>query len=257
MSPLLRLAAGALLIGAVAAPAAAQLRVERRADLAAPVALQPGQGAILVGFRRPDRMSAGKSGAVAFGRYDVEGRDLIAQPRSARRAGDTRTYWVLAKSGDRQMAQDYALMIVSEGDYVMFGATPGPTKQVDNSFCMGAPTFRVNAGEVVYFGDLTPYINVRLVDGSRTDAMAYSSHVEDARAALARQPALASAFRPAELRNGASFGCIATTMLAYEVPGVPALPPIAHPDGESPAGTGSADAPSEPEPADEAEGAPQ
>jgi hypothetical protein len=217
-------AAAAFAIAAtLAAPAAAQLRVERRADLAQPVTLGPGQGAILVGFSRPDPMSANRHGAVAFARYDVEARDLVPQPRGARRAGNTTTYWVLAKSGDRTLARDHALMIVTEGDYVMFGAAP--LRVVDSTFCLGAPTFHVGAGEVVYFGDVTPYLNARMEGGGRANAMAYSSDLDAARAALSAQPELASALRAADLRNQATFACVAQTMLSYAVPGAPDLPP--------------------------------
>src|SRR4051812_32705165 len=94
-------------------PVSAQLRVEKRADLALPVALGPNQGAILVGFRRPDKMSAGKGGSAAFARYDLERRDVIFQPKKAKKQGDTTTYWVVAKSGDKKLKLDYALMIVS------------------------------------------------------------------------------------------------------------------------------------------------
>ncbi|HEX9933455.1 MAG TPA: hypothetical protein VGB08_11485 [Allosphingosinicella sp.] len=236
----LAIAAGALALAvSAAAPASAQLRVERRANLAAPVELGRNQGAILVGFRRPDAISARRHGAVGFARYDVEARDVIAQPRGARRAGDTNTYWVLAKSGDRTLESDHALMIVSAGDYVLFGAAP--TRILDNTFCLGAPTFRVNPGEVVYFGDVTPYQNVRFEDGHRANAMAYSADLDAARAALQSAPALAAAVRPAELRNGATFGCVAQNMLSYAVPGAPELPPA-----PAPAPAEAAPAPSAP-----------
>lgn len=227
MRPIRRLAAAFALAAAVAAamPVAAQLMVTRRADLATPVALGPGQGAIVVGFRRPDRMSMGKSGVVAFARYDPVGRDLVPRPRDAKKTGDTRTYAVAARSGDKTLALDHAVMIVSAGDYVLAGASPGPVAIPLDSFCLGTPTFRVGAGEVVYFGDVTPYIGVKLVGGARGSAMAYSAHPEDARRALDRQPALAAALRPAELRNGATFTCAAQALLAYAVPGAPPLDP--------------------------------
>lgn len=222
MRPALRIVLLAAAALGAAAPAASQLRVEKRADLSLPVILGPKQGAILVGFRRPDPMSQNKHGAVAFARYDLEHRDMIFQPKGAKKAGDTTTYWVQADSGDKKLASDYALMVVSAGDYVMFGATPGG-KVVLNTFCLGAPAFHVGAGEIVYFGDLTPYPSVRLVDGTKTAAMAYSSHPDDARAALARQPALAAAMKPAELRNKATYACAGQAMLTYEVPGAPEL----------------------------------
>lgn len=233
MSRALLAAAAFGLAFTAAAPATAQLRADKRADLSQPVTLGPNQGAIVVGFRRPDSMSAGKSGTVAFMRYDREKRDLILQPRDAKKTGDTTTYSVLARSGDRKLPLDHAVMVVSAGDYVLYGASPGPGGQVTNTFCLGAPTFRVNAGEVVYFGDVTPYIFVKLENGDRAMAMAYSSHPDDARKALAAQPALAGAFRPADLRNDATYGCVAQIMLAYTVPGVPALEPAPKPAEES------------------------
>jgi len=200
-----------------AVSAHSQLRVEKRADLAQPVAFGPKQGAIVVGFRRPDTMSAGKSGAVAFARYDPAKQDLVFQPKNAKKNGDTTTYWIQTASGDRTLASDYAVMVVSEGDYILYGATPGPAKQIMNSFCLGAPSFHVAAGETVYFGDFTPYMFVKMVDGVGS-AMAYSSHPDDARKSIEKQPALAGGFRPAELHNKGSYGCAGAAMTAYIVP---------------------------------------
>lgn len=213
----------ACLLALAASPAAsAERRVEDRWDFTLSVRLEPGEGAILVGFRRPDSVSRGKSGAVAFARYDPATRDLILEPRDAEDRGDETTYWVLARSDDRRAELEYALMIVSEGDYVLFGATPGPERRVYNTFCLGAPAFRVDAGEIAYFGEVTPYIDARMTDGERASAMAYSSHPDDARAFLAgEQPGLETLMREAELRNGATYGCGGQEMLAYAVPGAP------------------------------------
>ena len=126
-------------------------------------------------------------------------------------------------------------MLVSPGDYVLLGATPGPVAGVANTFCFGAPTFRVNAGETVYFGDITPYIAVPLADGSRGNAMAWSDHPEDARAALEKHPALAAGFRPAELKNAALFRCFGLEMNAYYIPNKPNLPSLAELQGIDPA----------------------
>lgn len=218
------LAAAAL--AAAAGPAAAQLRVTRSADLALPVTLAPEQGAILVAFRRPDSMSLGKSGVFAFARYDLENRDLVYQPKGARKAGDSKTYWVEVASTAKKSVVEYHLMPVSPGDYVLYGGTPG-VKQLMSTFCFGSPTFSVRAGEVVYFGDITPYTGAKLADGRKVPAMAYSSNPEAARAALAKQKALAAAFRPAELRNQATYSCAGQAMMRYVVPGAPELEPLA------------------------------
>lgn len=211
---------------ATAAPALAQLSVNKRADLRAPVVLGPGQGAIVIGFRRPDDWSAGKSGSIAFARYDIEKRDMIPRPKDAKKLGDTSTYWISVTSGDRKLALDHAVMLVSAGDYVLYGATPGPGGMVANSFCFSAPTVRVNAGETVYFGDMTPYLGARLADGSSHFGMAYSFHPDDARTALAGQPGLAAVFRPGDIRNGASYTCSGQAMTAYLAPDKPSLPAL-------------------------------
>jgi hypothetical protein len=211
---------------AVAAPVAAQLRVTEGADLAQPVALAPGQGAILVAFRRPDPMSLGKSGVFAFARYDLESRDLVYQPKGAKKAGDTTTYWVEVASAAKKSEVEYHLMVVSAGDYVLYGGTPG-VKQLMSTFCFGSPTFSVRPGEVVYFGDITPYTGAKLADGRKVQAMAYSANAEAAKAAIATHKALAAAFRPAELRNQATYSCAGQAMMRYVVPGAPELEPLA------------------------------
>lgn len=222
---------GALL---AAGPAPAQL-AGKRVELDKPVALAPGQAAIIVGFRRPNAASMGKSGQLAFARYDLAKRDLVLMPDDAKRRGDTTTYGIKVASDDRNAALEHAVMLVSPGDYVLLGATPGPVAGVTNAFCFGAPTFRVAAGETVYFGDITPYIGVLLADGTRTNAMAWSDHAEDARAAVAKHPALAAGFRPAELRNAAMYRCFGMEMNAYYIPGKPNLPPLAATAGVDPA----------------------
>jgi hypothetical protein len=218
-----RLLLATLAAAAICGPADAQLKVQSRKAYSGATKLEAGQGAILMAFRRPDRMSAGKSGALSFGRYDFEQRDLVFQPKGAKKTGDKTTYWIDVASGDRKAAVEYQLIPVSAGDYVLFGATPGPQKQVLNTFCLGAPAFHVGAGEVVYFGDITPYVIVKTVEGRSVPAMAYSSHPDEANQALAKQPALQQAFRPADLRNEATYGCLGTAMMAYAVPGAATL----------------------------------
>jgi hypothetical protein len=215
----------------IATPAAAQLNANKRADLSASVKLEAGQAAIIVGYRRPDPMSVGKSGAVSFARYDLATRDLVFQPKGAKKSGDKTTYSIYVRSGNKALVQDYVVMLVSAGQYVMRGAVPGGGGVIANTFCLGAPTFSVGAGEVVYFGDVTPYTNVRLITGDKTPAMAYSSHPEDAQKALAKQPDLLAKFKVATIQNDATFGCYGQLMTAYRIPGIgslePAPPPVA------------------------------
>lgn len=211
----------------LAAPATAQLSVTKPAPLTAPIALGPNQAALVIGFRRPDGWSLGKSGIVAFARYDPARHDMIARPRDAKKNGDTNTYWIQARSVNRKAPLEHVVMLISAGDYVLYGASAGPAATVMNSFCFNSITLRVNAGEVVYAGDFTPYFGARRADGGPNYfGVPFSWHPEDARAAVAGQPALAAALRPGEYRGGASYSCSGQVMSAYDVPGLPRLPPL-------------------------------
>lgn len=244
------LALVAALSAAIAAPVAAQLSANKRADLSMPVVLAPGQSAIIVGFRRPGPANLGKSGSIAFARYDVEKRDMIPRPKDAKKNGDTTTYWIDINGGDKKLPLDHIVMLVSPGDYALYGATlgPGGSAGMGTSYCFSAPIFSVKAGETVYFGDMTPYLG-KLEDGQFAMAMPYSSNIDDARAAIANQPALMAGFRPAEVRNGASFTCSSQIMSAYLIPGLAALPPLTAEQKAALAAAGPVPAPREATPA--------
>ena len=100
------------------------------------------------------------------------------------------------------------------------------------SYCFGGLGFHVAPGEVAYIGDFIPYWNVRLASGAKMGLLAYASHAEDARKALAKsQPALATAMKPATLYGKAIFECSAIDMDRWDVPGTVPLP------GPAPAAT--------------------
>jgi len=228
----------------------------RPANPPVPFALAPGEGAVVVAFRRPDPGSAGRTGEIDLARYDLATRDLIYQPRDWRRRGDNTTYRLNVISHDRHAQYEVLVLKVTPGDYVIVGQVPG-TAQVTNSFCFGAPTFHVNAGETVYLGDFIPYMNVQLSTGSRLFTMAYSAHIDDARRTLATQlPTLAEAMTPATIRNRATFACSAIVMDRWDLPGMEdlpapepqaAVPDAAEPPAAAPApATGSAPAAAQP-----------
>jgi hypothetical protein len=195
----------------------------RRVDPAVPLALAPGEGAMVFAFRRPDEGSAGRTAEVHFARYDIGQRDLIYQPRDWRSRGDTTTYRMNVISRDRRAPLEVHVMKVTPGDYVIAGHVPGLVP-VTNSFCFGAPTFHVGAGEVVYVGDFVPFMNAQMSTGDRLTAMAYTSNIEDSRRTLAaQQPALAAALAPATLRNGATYACSAVTMDRWDIAGLESL----------------------------------
>lgn len=80
------------------------------------------------------------------------------------------------------------------------------------SLCMGAPSFEVSAGEVVYAGGF-----LFGGDGPRLDMTLAPAH-----AALANTPHLAERVRAAEYRNGETFACGATSnFYNYEIDGAP------------------------------------
>ncbi len=203
----------------VTAPAA--LTAGKKVDLGSPLKLAPGQGAILVAFRRPDEHSLGKSASAAFARYDAEKGDLHYQPRDWKKTGDTTTYGVQARSLDKKAGLELHILPVTAGRYVLSSAQPGPyNPQTITTFCLGAPSFEVKEGEAVYFGDLTPYMDVPAAKGGKLPAIPYSHDAEGARALLAsKQPALAANFRSANLQNDATWGCVGQTMTGYRVPG--------------------------------------
>jgi hypothetical protein len=211
-----KLAAGLNPGGKVTAPAA--LTAGKKVDLGA-FKLAPGQGAILVGFRRPDDHSLGKSASASFARYDAEQGDLHYQPRDWKKKGDKTTYGVHARSIDKKAGHELHILPVTAGRYVLSSAQAGPyNPQQITTFCLGAPSFEVKEGEIVYFGDLTPYMSAPASDGGKLLAMPYSSDAEGARALLAgRKAALAGSFRSAELQNDATWGCIGQAMTAYRV----------------------------------------
>ena len=205
----------------VAVPGAVWLG--RRVDPALPFALAPGEAAMVLAFRRPDEGSAGRTGEVQFARYDLAARDLVYQPRDWRRRGDTTTYRMNVISRDRRAPLEVHVLKVTPGDYVMVGQVPGPVV-VTNTFCFGAPTFHVEAGQIVYVGDFVPYMNVELSTGERLFTMAYTAHIDDARRTLAaQQPALAEAMTPATIRNRATFACAGIVMDRWDLPGMEAL----------------------------------
>ena len=208
-------------------PAPGAVFLGRRVDPAVPFALAPGEGAVVLAFRRPDEGSAGRTGEVQFARYDLAARDLIYQPRDWRSQGDNTSYRMQVISSDRRAPLEVHVLRVTPGDYVITGHVPGVVP-VTSSFCFGAPTFHVGAGEIVYVGDFIPFMNHRLSTGERLTQVAYTSHLEDARRTLAaRQPALAEGLRAATMRNRATFACAAITMDRWDIPGAEALPPPA------------------------------
>lgn len=197
----------------------------KKVDPAAAFALGPNEAAIVIAYRRPGPQTAGRAGVVQFNRYDPAMRDLIYQPKDWKKRGDKTVYAVDAPTRDKKAGMEVHVLRVTPGDYVI-AATAVGVKLTATSNCFGAPSFHVNAGEVAYVGDFIPFWNVGIADGSKVSMLAYASHLEDTRRALAaKQPTLAGQLKPATLYNRATYACSAITMDRWDIAGAPELPP--------------------------------
>ena len=177
------------------------------ADAVARLTLAPGEGAVVLSFRRPVTASNGRAARIDVARYDPASRDLVYQPRNWKKAGDKTTYAARVQSTDPKAPYEVHVLRLSPGDYVLTAYEIGPGMAF-GEFCLGAPTFHVGEGETVYLGDFVPLWAARLSTGKRIMALAWTPRLEETRAALtAAQPALATALKPATLHDRATYGC--------------------------------------------------
>lgn len=196
----------------------------KKIDPATPIKLAPGEAAIVVAFRRPDEGSAGRSGGVTLSRYDPAARDLVYQRRDWKKNGDTTTYSLNVASGDRKAPHEVQVVRLTPGDYVISGGSIGAGVTF-GTYCFGAPTFHVGAGDILYIGDFIPYWAARIANGTRLYALGYTPHIEDARQVLsAAHSDIAAAMKPATLHNRATYACGGISMGRWDLPGIDDLP---------------------------------
>lgn len=217
------LALSLLALSLLAMPAAAQLSVERRADLTQSVVLGPDQAAVVFAFRR-DTAQLGQASMLSWLRYDLAKRSLVARPADAKKRGLTTTYAFQVRDKGRKLAVDYAVLVVSAGSYVLGGATADPNTGIKDIFCFGAPVFTVAAGEVAYIGDFMPFGLRRHALGELSNVLAYRADLAAARTALAARPELTAKIVQATLSNGAVYPCYGGRFYAYDLPGLGRLP---------------------------------
>ena len=129
------------------------LYLGKKVDTSAPFALAPGEAAVVIAYRRPGPFTAGRAAAVQFTRYDVAKRDLVYRPRDWKKTGDKTVYDVDAPTRDSKAGIEVQVARVTPGDYVI-AATAVGAKIATSSYCFGAPTFHIGAGEIAYVGDL-------------------------------------------------------------------------------------------------------
>lgn len=197
----------------------------KKVDPGAPIELAENEGLIALAFRRTTDGSAGRSGNVTLARYDVEGRDLIYQPKDWKKNGDKTTYRLSIGSSDKKAVYEVQLIKVTAGDYVIDSLMAGPGIAL-SSHCFGAPTIHVGAGEVVYAGDFVPVLGAKLSDGRKAFGTFWTRNLDDARRVVAtRQPALAGKLVDGNWRNQATYACAAQMMERFDLPGVGTLAP--------------------------------
>ena len=187
-------------------------------------ALEPGQGAIVMAFRRNGGAAAGRSGMIQLFRYDQAKGDLIYQPRDWKKKGDKTSYVVSVTSGDKKAPYELRVIPVTAGDYVLNGASVGAGVVPTSSNCFGAPMVHVEAGQYAYLGDASPFMGAKLADGSKMFAMIYSRHFDVARDAMAKlRLDIAGKMVEAPIRNRATYACAAVMMDRFDWPGMPDL----------------------------------
>ena len=186
--------------------------------------LEPGQGAIVMAFRRNHAAAANRFGLVQLFRYDQAKGDLQYQPRDWKKKGDKTTYVVSIPAGDRRAAYELRIIPVTAGDYVLGGWSLGSNVPPQSSNCFGAPLIRVEAGQYAYLGDASPIMGAQLARGEKTSAMVFTRYLGVAKEALARlRPDLAGRLVEAPIHNRATYSCAAVTMDRFDWPGAPDL----------------------------------
>jgi hypothetical protein len=204
------------------------LFVHKKPEKATLPALEPGQGAIVMAFRRNGGAAAGRSGMVQLFRYDRAKGDLFYQPRDWKKKGDKTSYVVSIPSGDKKAAYELRVIPVTAGDYVLNAGAVGPNAVPMSSNCFGAPMIRVEEGQYAYLGDASPFMGAKLSGGEKVHAMVYTRHFDVARAAMEKlRPDIAAKMVEPAIYNRATFSCAAVTMDRFDWPGMEALPPLA------------------------------
>lgn len=205
---------------AFATPAAAQL-VEQ-VDLKKPERPMPGPGEAMIVLRAHAPSMAGDN-RILFHRYDpVAGKVVQGIDGKPQGAKLTYSYSLFGgKKGERVLR----VAIVPAGEYVLAGRTFNIN--YTDAFCFGAPSFRLQPGEIAYVGDYEMFALAKMPDRERRNAMRYSADVEGARSSLAvAYPELAPRLASWTPQNGATFSCDGDEFTAYAIPAT--RPPASH-----------------------------
>lgn len=190
----------------------------KKVPLDDPLELEPGEGAVMVVFRRNDEGSAGRSGSIELRRYDAENGDLHFQPKKWKKMGDFTTYWTNVASKDRKAPYEIQIVRLTAGDYVIGSHAVGKVMSID-TFCFGAPKFSIEEGKITYLTDLVPFIGAKQHDGEKVTGMAFARDYEQASTALSTlRPDLAGKLVDASIANGATYSCAGPNMTRMDYP---------------------------------------
>ena len=201
------------------------LFIHKKPEKAVLPALEPGQGAIVMAFRRNGGAAAGRSAMVQLLRYDRAKGDLFYQPRDWKKKGDKTSYVVSIPSGDKKAAYELRVIPVTAGDYVLNAGAMGPNAVPMSSNCFGAPMIRVEEGQYAYLGDASPFMGAELASGEKSYAMVYTRHFDVARGAMEKlRPDIAAKMVEPTIYNRATYACAAVTMDRFDWPGMADLP---------------------------------
>lgn len=182
--------------------------------------LEPGQGAIVVAYRRNHPAAKDRFARLELFRYDREKGDLHYQPRDWKKKGDKTTYVVPVPAGDRRASYELRVIPVTAGDYVLGGWMIGTNMPPMSSNCFGAPMLTVKTGEYAYLADATPMMGAQLSTGEKISTMVFTRNLGVAQDALAKlRPELAGKLVEAPIVNRATYSCAAVTMDRYDWPG--------------------------------------
>lgn len=203
------------------------LFVSKDPEKAALPPLEPGQGAIVLAYRRNHPAAANRFGLVQLFRYNAAKGDLEYQPRDWKKKGDKTTYVVSIPAGDRHSGYELRIVPVTAGDYVLGGWSVGVNTPPATSNCFGAPMIHIEAGQYAYLADATPIMGAQLADGKKISTMMFNRYFSVAKDSLGKlRPDLASKLVEVPVQNRATYSCAAVSMDRYDWPGAPELPTV-------------------------------
>lgn len=188
--------------------------------------LDPANAYVLIGVRRNMPQTERRVALMQLLRYDGAKRDLVFKPKRKSGEKDLTTYSPLITAREKDAAYELLLVQLTPGEYVIDSQGANIPFAVSTQ-CFGAPSFKVEAGQIGYLTDASPFVGAKLKNGNKASALIFSQHLEDARNALATlRSDLAGRLQPVTIANGATYSCMGTSMTRYDYPLAGAAPGV-------------------------------